>query len=329
MASDPIPERVVPPTSLDPRTRWEIPLAGCLAALCLAAFLAVPFFGAIGLPLAAVPLVRVTHRMGVMSGLLSTGLAVAILVGVTLASAGARDATGIGLATAVVAALPVLMTGRVRRGVDPSRAFLVLALSGSLLLAAALLALPAAGQAPVGSELRAAFDAMTPAAIESYKRSRADAATIDRVRATLESARDLAATYWAGLAGACWIFASAAAFYAGARSARPAPSAEAVRFETLRLPAGLAFCFVASGAVFALAPAPARTVGGDVLIALAALYFVAGLSIICHFARKWFRFWLPRAGLYFLALYFPMSLGVALLGLFDWYVNFRRRGEKE
>jgi hypothetical protein len=27
--------------------------------------------------------------------------------------------------------------------------------------------------------------------------------------------------------------------------------------------------------------------------------------------------------------YFPMNLGVALLGLFDWYANFRRRGEKE
>jgi hypothetical protein len=185
------------------------------------------------------------------------------------------------------------------------------------------------GHPPVGAELRAAFDAMMPAAVESYRRSQADAATIERVRSTLLAARELAATYWAGLAGACWILASAVAFYAGARSARPSPSAEAVRFEQLRLPPGLAFCFVASGAGFALAPAPARIVAGDLLIALAALYFVAGLSIICHFARRWFRFWLARVGLYFLALYFPMSLAVALLGLFDWYVNFRRRGEKE
>ena len=62
------------------------------------------------------------------------------------------------------------------------------------------------------------------------------------------------------------------------------------------------------------------------LLPLSALYFVAGLSIICHFARKWFRFWLLRVGLYTLVAYFPMNVGVALLGLFDWYVDFRRRG---
>jgi hypothetical protein len=70
----------------------------------------------------------------------------------------------------------------------------------------------------------------------------------------------------------------------------------------------------------------ARRIAGSVLLPLAALYFVAGLSIICHFARKWFRFWLLRVGLYTLVAYFPMNVGVALLGLFDWYVDFRRRG---
>ena len=61
---------------------------------------------------------------------------------------------------------------------------------------------------------------------------------------------------------------------------------------------------------------------------LAALYFVAGLSIICHFARKWFRARILRIGLYALVAYFPLNVAVGLLGIFDWYADFRRRGEK-
>ncbi|MBC8646391.1 MAG: hypothetical protein H7X85_04465 [Thermoanaerobaculia bacterium] len=72
----------------------------------------------------------------------------------------------------------------------------------------------------------------------------------------------------------------------------------------------------------------AREVAGSLLLPLTALFFLVGLSIICHFARKWFRVKILRIGLYALLVYFfPMNLGVALLGLFDWYADFRRRGE--
>ena len=72
--------------------------------------------------------------------------------------------------------------------------------------------------------------------------------------------------------------------------------------------------------------APSVALAGSVLLPLSALYFVAGLSIICHFVRRWFRVRILRVGLYALVAYFPMNVGVALLGLFDWYVDFRRRG---
>ena len=309
--------------------RWEIPAAASLSALFFAALFVVPLFGAVGFPLTAVPLSRVTHRRGIAAGLGATALSLGILCGVAWASAGWREAVGTGVAAALVAGLPVLMAGRVRAGDDPSRAFLVLALAGSVLLTAGLFALPAAGQPPIETELRSTFDTMIPAAVESYRRSRADTDTVDRVRSTLMGARDFTVRYWAGLIAAGWILGAAVAFYAGARAARPAPSAERIRFEGLRVPPGFAAVFVASGAVFALVQGAARTVAGDVLLALAALYFVAGLSIICHFARRWFRAWFLRVGLYVLVAYFPMNLGVALLGLFDWYANFRRRGEKE
>ncbi|MGE5277025.1 MAG: DUF2232 domain-containing protein [Acidobacteriota bacterium] len=328
MAISPVTEEAASPALESPRTPWEIPLAACLSALFFAAFLVVPLFGALGFPFAAVPPVRVTHRRGLAAGLVATILAAGILFGVALASAGWREAAGVVAAALLVTGLPVLFAGRVRRGSDSSRAFLTLALGGCLLLSGILVAIPLAGRPPVESELRSAFDAMIPAALESYRHGNADPETMERVRTTLIAARDFAGRYWAGLIGGCWILGSAVAFYAGARLARPSASAGTVRFEALEIPAGVAGLFVAAGVAFAFLDGLPRTVAGDVLLALAALYFVAGLSIICHFARRWFRTRILRLVLYVPAAYFPMSLGVALLGLFDWYLHLRRRGEK-
>jgi hypothetical protein len=193
-------------------------------------------------------------------------------------------------------------------------------------MAAVLLGGSAASGRPVGDQIAKEFDRMIPAALESYTRSGMDSETVTRVRSTLEAAREFSRKFWAGLLALLWVFSSAISWYAGARAARPAPSAEAARFEGLRVPAAVAPLFVAAGAGSVLFQGSARRIAGSLLLPLAALYFVAGLSIICHFARKWFRFWLLRVGLYTLVAYFPMNFGVALLGLFDWYVDFRRRG---
>jgi len=308
--------------------RFEIPLASSLSALFFTAFLTVPLAGAAGLPLAAVPLVRVSHRGGLAAGTLAAGISAAILFGVALAAGGTSAAVAFVALAVAVMGLPVLFAGRIRSGADPSRAYLGLVTAGAILLAGGLFALPAAGQPPMGAELSSAFDAMIPSALESYRKAGADATSLERVRTTLVAARDFTTRYWMGLVGASWVLGAAIGFYGGARAARPAPSAEATRFERLRIPAGVAALFVAAGAGFALSPDGGRTAAGDVLLFLAALYFVAGLSIICHFARRWFRARILRFGLYVLVAYFPMNVGVALLGLFDWYANFRRRGEK-
>lgn len=329
MPTTPAPPEQAPDRTLpDSPPRWEIPLAAGLSALFFLAFLIVPLAGSLGVPFAAVPPVRVAHRRGTAAGLLAAGLASAVIVGLGLATGGSRGAVHVGLASALTAGLPVFFVSRLRRAADPSGAYLALAVSGALLLTGILFALPMAGERPVGSELSAAFDGMIPAAVESYRRANMEPEMVARVRTTLVAARDFAARYWAGLLGASWVLASALAFYVGARAARPAPSAEAVRFEGLRVAAPAAALFVSAGAVFAFLEGPARTAAGDLLLALAALYFVAGLSIICHFARKWVRTPVLRAALYALVAYFPMNVGVAILGLFDWYVNFRRRGEK-
>lgn len=303
----------------------EIAFAAGLSAISFALFLIMPLVGAIGLPLSAVPTVRLAHRRGGLPALLASSLAGALVAGVALAS-GDPGGWPRGVIAAATAALPAVFAARARRTGRPSRAYLLLCAAGIASLAALFLGGAAASRRPVGDEIAKEFDRMIPAALESYVRSGMDNETVVRVRATLEAAREFSRRYWAGLLGLLWVFSAAISFYVGARAARPAPSAEGARFEDMRVPAGVAPLFVAAGAGSVLLQGQARPIAGSVLLPLSALYFVAGLSIICHFARKWFRFWLLRVGLYTLVAYFPMNVGVALLGLFDWYVDFRRRG---
>ena len=322
--------RETPP---DRKARWEIPLAAWFPVVVLAAFFLVPVIGVplavLGWPFAPVPLVRLAHRRGLLSAgaavLLSAGLLGLIFVPAAGLHAGVVTAS----VGAAIVGLPALFAAKIRRDGDPSGAFLWLCAAGVLLFNGLLLGLPLVGEPPVASSLKAALDANIPPAVESYRRANMDAVTLEQMQKTLFEARDLTVRYWPGLFGVFWVLGSAVASYVGAWTARPSPSAVSVRFEDLRIPAPVAGLFVAAGAGFALVHGVVRTISGDVLLTLAALYFVAGLSIICHFARKWFRARILRFGLYTLAAYFPMSLGVALLGLFDWYLDFRHRGEKE
>ncbi len=329
-----VPGEELPRTQDDRFRRWEIPLAAWFPVLVLAAFLLVPvlgvFIGLFGWPFAPVPLVRLAHRRGAGAVAGAVALCAAVLAVLFVPAEGWSAGIAVGLVGAMLVGLPALFAARARRDEDPSRAFLGLCAAGLVLFNGLLLALPLLlGGPPVGVSLKAVLDAHIPAALESYRRANMDAVTLEQMRATLVQAGDLTVRYWPGLLGVYWVLASSVAYYAGAWAARPALSAENVRFERLQVPAGAAGLFVATGAGFALLQGTARSIAGDVLLALAALYFVAGLSIICHFARRWFRARILRLGLYVLVAYFPMSLGVALVGLFDWYVHFRQRGEKE
>lgn len=311
--------------TIAPHGPLEIAAAAAFSAVAFGLFLALPLVGSIGLPLAGVPMVRLAHRRGGASAFVASSLAGAIVAAVSLA-AGDSGGWARGAFAAGVAFLPALFASFVRGRMDPSRAFLLLCAAGTLLLAGLFLGGAAASGRPVGEEIAREFDRMIPAAIESYTRSGMDAETVARVRATLEKAREFSRSYWAGLLGLLWVLCAWISFYSGARAARPAGSAEATRFEALRVPAVAAPLFVAAGAGSVFLGPDLRPIAGSVLLPLLALYFVAGLSIICHFARRWFRVRLLRVGLYTLVAYFPMNVGVALLGLFDWYVDFRRRG---
>ncbi len=320
-----------------PANRFEIPLAALTAAGAFSALFVLPVIGALGLPLlslvsplgaplAAVPLVRLAHRRGMVTGLLACSLALAIVLGLGWATGGPGAGLAIAFLAAGVTVLPTATVGFLRAGADPSRCYLGLCLAGGAFLAAALAASAGASGPSIAAQVSASFEEVIPPAVESYQRSGADAESVAAMRATLESAREIARRYLWGIFGALWVLGGAIAFYAGAASARPVPTAEAARFEALRVPAQAAAFFVATGAAFGALSGEARRIAGNLLLPLLALFFVAGLSIICHFFRRWLRARVLRAGLYALAAYFPINVGVALLGLFDWYADFRRRG---
>ena len=307
----------------------ETLFAALSSALLFALFLLLPLAGSAALAFSGVPLVRLTHRRGLVSGVAASAVAAGILAGLGWTTGGATGAASAGILALLSMGLPVLFAGAVRMGRSPSAAFLLLCAAGFLLLGAALLLRNASGAPSVAREIGAAFDGIAPsAAPASPGKPGVDPETAARVAATFFRFKQFAQTYWVGLVGASWVLAAALAFYVGARVARPAPSAEITRFEALRVPAPVVALFAASGAGFALLRGPSRVWAGDLLLPLSALYFLAGLSIICHFARRWFRAQILRAGLYALVVYFPLNVAVGLLGLFDWYADFRRRGEK-
>ncbi|HTR03284.1 MAG TPA: DUF2232 domain-containing protein [Thermoanaerobaculia bacterium] len=321
-----VPEPGIAPASPS-AGRWEVPLAALAASAALSAAFLVPIVGVLGVPVAAVPIVRLAHRQGLAAALTACGLAAAASLGLGWAGGSLGGGVAIALLTLAVTVLPAASVGFVRAGADPSRCYVGLCLAGCVLLAACFAVSGSGPGAPLPAEVGASFDRIIPAAVESYAHSGADADAVARMRQTLEAARDFAKACLWGIFGALWVLGGAIAFYGGAAAARPAETAEASRFEALRIPAAAAGVFVAAGAVFGLLSGEGRRLSGNLLLPLVALYFVAGLSIICHFFRKWFRVRILRIGLYTLASYFPINLGVALLGLFDWYMDFRRRGE--
>ena len=323
----PAPGGETPPASGGPRS-FEAAFAGLSSALLFGLFLVLPVAGSVALAFAAVPLVRHAHRRGVAGALGGCVLAAGVLAGLGLAMGGPSSAAASAAVAFASTALPVLAAGAVRRGTRPSHAWLLLAAAGFVILAGVLGPIESGRSgASLREEIGRAFDSISPGP-RGKPAPTGDLEATARASALLARFKQFAQTDGRGLVGASWTLGSAVSFFLGARSARPSPSAEATRFEQLRVPAPVVALFAAAGAAFALFTGTARVVAGNVLLPLLALYFLAGLSIICHFARKWFRARILRVGLYALVAYFPLNVAVGLLGIFDWYADFRRRGEK-
>jgi hypothetical protein len=298
--------------------RTELPLAVAISVFLFLAFLVVPMAGLLTLPMASVPMVRLVHRRGFGFGLIGVALTALALWIISAALEGSGEALRVALLGGIVVALPAFFAGAVRAGRDASLAYLGLCLAGFLIFGGSLLIGPGGGIEETARVIDRTFDEVLAAPAPG---------TRPEFQAWFAAAREFTKQYWFGLIGVGWFLGAALSFYTGAWAARPAPSAEQTRFESLRIPAFVAPLFVATGAAFALAPPYWARISANLLWPLTALYFVGGLSIICCFARRWFRSRLLRIGLYALVVYVPITAGTALLGLFDWYTDFRKRGQ--
>lgn len=292
--------------------------AAVLSAFLLWGVRLFPLLAFAALPAAAIPLARFGARRGVPAALASTGAAavLAALLALSLRATPAQAAAEAGVEIALAGACAI--AAALSRDHDASRMFLALAAYGSLLASAMWISSPSAPQ-----ELRAVFDASEKAWLESSRQSGADPAALAAVRHALDSAREMAIRYAPGFFSALWVILAAVVFYLGRRWAPLSRGS----FSALRLPPGLAAVFVLSGAGAFLLEGAARTASRDLLAPVAVLYFLCGLSIITHFARRWFRMTAMRVVLYVGACWFPFSAVTAGLGLFDWYFDFRRRAE--
>ncbi len=291
-----------------------------------------PLFGVIAIPAGALPLARLAGRRGPKALLLPVTLAAAASAALayTLASVSARFSPGAGgpapLKEALLeAAVYVGLLGAtaaavgVSRSIDPSRAFMGLIVYGAAVTAGVWLAVPGAA-----GELRSGFDLMARAWTDSLRQGGADAETLRAWQASVDSAGALATAYAPGLMTVFWIVVAAPTYFLGRRLARLPGT-----FSDFRVPPVFAMLFVLSGAAAVLERGEARRVAADVLAPLIVLYFLSGLSIITHFARRFLRLRVLRAVLYVAASVAPFSAVTAGLGLFDWYFDFRRRADRE
>src|SRR5262249_5711717 len=123
------------PADLAPATRpllLEVLLAGVSGALFFAAFLLLPVAGALALPLAAVPIVRVAHRRGAAPAF-GASLVAAVLVFLIAAGLGAGSGVTGALFALAITGLPAFFASSVRRGVNPSLGYLGLCAAGLVL----------------------------------------------------------------------------------------------------------------------------------------------------------------------------------------------------
>ena len=306
--------------------------AAGLSALFFWGLRILPLLGVIAIPAGVLPLARLAGRRGpralLLPALLAAGASAALAYG--LASLGARTApaapgpsplTEAFLEAAVYLGMIGVCAAAVgvSRRLDPSRAFIGLVVYGGAIAAGVWLAVPG-----VTAELRAGFETMARAWTDSLRQTGADAESIRALQASVEEAGTLATTYAPGLVTVFWIAVAAPAYFLGRRLARLPGS-----FSDFRIPPVFAGLFVISGAAAVLARGAWRHAAADVLAPLVVLYFLAGLSIITHFAQRFLRMRILRAAFYVAASVAPFSALTAGLGLFDWYFDFRRRAGRE
>jgi uncharacterized protein YybS (DUF2232 family) len=287
--------------------------AGSFAALLFAATLWVP----VAFVLAAIsplPLIVLRLRTSAAFSLLAATLAVALVAG-AFAPVPAAIFLGLFVGPGLVIGDTMARGRGLLRGCAWAFLLLSVQIGGALLLAGDSL----------GAFVLEPFETVRSAEFANELRTKVSADQVVEITNQLTQMRDFIAVVFPALyiiAGAMVVMLNAILLRAYLLRRDPG-WLEGGEFEGIRWPSVLSLLFVMSGAAVAV-PA-ARAAAYNVLLVLAFFFILQGLAVTAFYAHRLAGPPFLRAAVVLLVLVNPWALYIlALLGLFDIFINFRK-----
>jgi hypothetical protein len=291
---------------------------------------AAPPFGLVLAPHAAARLGRAaleSQRLATGFVLPALTVPIALLLGALLVPEGAVVAAVLAIALVALPAVALFAAARDGRRRDDVL-LVVFALTGIGGLAALLGVSVATGRDP-GTILASRWAALVPEMLANYRSSGWSETSLATVARLFEFGRVLVEEQLTGLVLAVAVLHAALVVYGFARGAGLAEAdwSEA-SFSRFRTPLAAAAAFVPAGLLAAVGGAELRRPAVDLLLPLGVLFFLRGLAIIRALLDRGRAGLVGRALVYVLVFQMPFPLLLALSGLFDEFVDVRRRLEK-
>jgi hypothetical protein len=291
---------------------------------------AAPPFGLVLAPHAAARLGRAaleSQRLATGFVLPALTVPIALLLGALLVPEGAVVAAVLAIALVALPAVALFAAARDGRRRDDVL-LVVFALTGIGGLAALLGVSVATGRDP-GAVLASRWAALVPEMLANYRSSGWSESSVATVARLFEFGRVLVEEQLTGLVLAVAVLHAALVVYGFARGAGLAEAdwSEA-SFSRFRTPLAAAAAFVPAGLLAAVGGAELRRPAVDLLLPLGVLFFLRGLAIIRALLDRGRAGLVGRALVYVLVFQMPFPLLLALSGLFDEFVDVRRRLEK-
>ncbi len=304
-------------------------LAPLWAGLGSALSVAVPPAGLLLVPLGAARLGRAAldaptaAEAFAMAGLAP---AAALLLGALMAGGGGASAA---ILTVALLSLPALaLLAAARDGRRQADVVLVVAAGAGIGLLSVLLGVLASRIDP-GPWLAGKLAERLPEIVGYYRTAGWDESTIEAASRVFRLAESVLEAQLPGLLLAGVVFFGCVIVYPLGRVwGAEARDLSQRSFSGFSTPLWAAVAFVPAGLAAALAPGPARRAAVDLLLPLAALFFLRGLAIIRALLDRGRAGLLLRALVYLVVFQMPLPFVLAFGGLLDEFVDVRGRVER-
>jgi hypothetical protein len=308
------------------RRLLRLVLAPFWAGLGAALSSAVPPAGLLLVPLGAARLGRAAMAAPTSAEALATvtlAPAAALLLGALAAGVGGASAAILAVALFSLPALALLAAARDGRRQDD--VVLVVASAAGIGLLSVLLGVLVSGTDP-GPWLAGQLLEKLPEIVGYYRSAGWDEVTIEAASRVLRLAGELLSTQLPGLllAGSV-LFGCALVYPLGRLWGAEAQDLGNRSYALFSTPVWAAVAFVPAGLGAALASGPARHAAVDLLLPLAALFFLRGLAIIRALLDRGRAGPLLRALVYLVVFQMPLPFVLAFGGLLDEFVDVRGR----